>query len=341
MQKKRILSFAFASVVVIFLLIFLSRLTMPKYTSASREGNLIAEYYRETDGGNSHDVIFIGDCEAYSSFIPPLLWERYGITSFVRGSPSQTLAQSYALLCETLEHETPQAVVLSAYATCRDQRANEAYNRMTLDGMRPSIHKMRAVYGSIGDGESAISYLLPILRFHSRWSELEKEDVKYFFSRPRVSHNGYFMQKGTVAQGNTERKDDTAPYPIPEGNLEYLDKILTACSDRGVELILVKSPTDSWRYPWYDEWSMEIRQFAESRSVSYYDLTDCAESIGLDMRCDSYDGGLHLNVGGAEKTTLYFGEMLKGGHNINGKNDARTEMIWREKLNVYYKERNK
>ena len=312
---------------------------MPKYVSASREGNLISEYYRETEVGNFHDVIFIGDCEAYSSFIPPLLYESCGITSFVRGSPSQTVAQSYALLCETLEYETPQAVVLSVYALCRENKASEAYNRMTLDGMRPSLHKLRAVKESIGEDESVISYFLPLLRFHSRWSELDGEDVEYLISRPRVSHNGYFMQKEIVAQDMTEREKVASPYPIPRQNIEYLDKMLGVCRELGVALVLVKSPTNSWRYPWYEEWSAEITQYAEGHGIAYYDLTKHSELIGIDMSLDSYDGGLHLNVTGAEKTTMYFGEIINNRHNIKVRTDVRTERVWREKLDIYYKEK--
>ncbi len=340
MRKKRLYLSFFAAVFLIFSVFLISKLTMPKYVSVSREGNLISEYYRETDVGNTHGVVFIGDCEVYSSFIPPLLWERYGITSFVRGSPSQSVAQSYALLCETLEYETPSAVVLSVYALCREEKASEAYNRITLDGMRPSIHKMRAIYESTGEEESTLSYLVPLLRFHSRWSELEGEDVKYLFSRPRVSHNGYFMQKGVMAANDAEDDERSAPHPIPEKNLEYLELMLQVCRERGVELILVKAPIKSWRYPWYDDWSKEINGFAENNRIKYYDLTDDADVIGIDQSLDSYDGGLHLNVSGAEKTTLYFGDILKNEHNIKGSSDARYEMVWREKLDNYYKERN-
>ena len=74
------------------------------------EGNLIEEYYKEE---KKHDVIFIGDCEVFSNISPITLWEKFGITSYIRGSAQQLIWQSYYLLEETLEYEKPKAVVFN------------------------------------------------------------------------------------------------------------------------------------------------------------------------------------------------------------------------------------
>ena len=337
MTKKfqYILYFGIAAILFALSLTFFSKLCEPKYVTLSREGNLIGEYYKEADAGNRHDVIFIGDCEAYSSFIPPVMYEKYGIRSFVRGSPSQSIAQSYHLIRETLEYETPSAVVFSVYAMCREGSASEAYNRMTLDSMRLSSLKLDAVRESVLEDESIMSYYLPILRFHTRIYELEDEDIKYLFRRPSVSHNGYFMQKGEVAAENVDFPEGAAE-PLPDVNFEYLDRMRTLCRDSGVELILVKTPLCSWRYPWYEEWDSEIEDYAARHGLSYYNLIDSADEIGIDMKSDSFDGGLHLNVYGAEKVSLFFGEILKEGHNILGEKNN----IWDEKVKRYYEERN-
>ncbi len=336
MKKGYKLLFWFLLFGVVFVLIsvFLSRLVEPKYVSVSREGNLTAEYYRESDAGAEHDVIFIGDCEAYSSFVPPILYEMYGIKSFVRGSPSQSVAQSYYLLREVLEHETPRAVVFSVYAMCKEDEPSEAYNRMTFDGMRLSSAKMLALRDCIGEDESVISYLFPLLRFHSRIFELEEEDIEYIFSRPSVSHNGYLMKKGIVGSNNDGADSGGVYEPLPQKNFEYLEKMRKICSENGVELILVKAPLSSWRYPWYADWDGELSEYASGHSLSYYSLS--GEDIGLDMSHDSYDGGLHLNVYGAEKVSVCFGRILSERHGISGGYDS----AWEKKVEYYYNERN-
>ena len=133
---------------------FLQALLMPKYMTENREGALIGEYYRETE---NHDVLFLGDCEVYESFTPPTLWEEYGITSYVRGTPQQLIWQSYYLLEDTLRRELPQAVVFNVYAMRYGEPQNEAYNRITLDGMKLSPTKLRAVKASMTEEETDLA----------------------------------------------------------------------------------------------------------------------------------------------------------------------------------------
>lgn len=165
---------------------------MPKYVSAIAEGSLIEEYYGEK--GN-HDVIFVGDCEVYESFSPITLWERYGITSYIRGSAQQLIWQSYYLLEETLKYEKPEVVVFNVLAMKYDKPQKEAYNRLALDGMKMSFSKLKSIRASMLEDESIMDYLFPLLRYHSRWSELTKEDFQYVYKeKGKMFHNGYYMR---------------------------------------------------------------------------------------------------------------------------------------------------
>ncbi len=333
-MKRYLLSFCLCGLICLMLLHVMSRLVEPKYVASSQEGNLISEYYRESDRGREHEIIFIGDCEIYSSFVPPLLYEKYGITSFVRASPSQSMAQSYYLLCETLKYEKPRVVVLGVYAMCKLGGPSEPYNRMTLDGMRMSAEKMYAVSESVGASESIASYFFPLLRFHSRIYELGNEDVKYIFNRPAVSHNGYLMNKGIKAASGDYMSEDVTAGSLPHDNFAYLDKIAEKCNESGVALVIVKPPVSSWRYPWYEHWDDELDSYAKMRDISYYSLS--AEACDVDMMHDSYDGGLHLNVYGAEKVSEYFGAVLAEKYDIGGKRND----VWDAKVRSYYNERN-
>lgn len=157
-------------------LFLLGRLTRPKYTEGILEGGLIDDYYEETGG---HQVLFIGDCEVYESFTPPTLFAEYGYTSFIRGTAQQLMWQSRYILEETLAYETPRVVVLSVCSLRYGESQSESYNRMTLDYMRPSLYKWKAVVASLGEGESPVTYVLPLLRYHTRISALTAEDWKY------------------------------------------------------------------------------------------------------------------------------------------------------------------
>ena len=110
-MKKKIICCVCILLATVMLLGFAQALLQPKYMTSTKEGALIAEYYREKDP--SHDVLFVGDCEVYENFTPPTLWEEYGITSYIRGSAQQLAWQSYYLLEETLQYETPKVVVFN------------------------------------------------------------------------------------------------------------------------------------------------------------------------------------------------------------------------------------
>ena len=131
----------------------LNALFMPKYMSDIPEGALIAEYYKEETG---HDVIFIGDCEVYENFSPDLLWREYGLTSYIRGSAQQLIWQSYYLMEETLNYETPKVMVFNVLSMKYGEPQSEAYNRLNLDGMRLSPQKIAAVLDAQRAGDRFI-----------------------------------------------------------------------------------------------------------------------------------------------------------------------------------------
>ena len=334
---KVILSCVGIVLATVMLLGLVQALVMPKYMSVSREGSLISEYYKET---TDHDVIFIGDCEVYECFTPPTLWEEYGITSYIRGSAQQLAWQSYYLLEETLQYETPKVVVYNVYALKYGTPQNEEYNRMTLDGMKWSRSKVEAIRASMTEDESFLSYLFPLFRFHSRWSELSSEDFTYLFSRDTVSHNGYLMQTGVKPMTGNIQPPPTNQFELAPTAMEYLDKMRTLCAENGVEFVLMKAPTNSWRYYWYNDWDNQICEYAEQHNLAYYNFIPQCDEIGIDWSRDTYDNGAHLNVYGAEKLTSYFGKILSERHQIPDRRaDATLSAAWAAKCDTYKREK--
>lgn len=330
MRKKLIFQLlaVFAFVLIFFLL---QRLFMPKYMTEIFEGNLVEEYYQEV---KDHDVIFLGDCEVFSNISPVTLWQDYGITSYIRGSAQQLIWQSYYLLEETLTYEKPDLVVFNVLAMKYDEPQNEAYNRMTLDGMKWSMSKINGIKASMTEDENFIEYLFPILRYHSRWDDLKKEDLEYFFKKKALSHNGYLMRADIKPVSMIPKGRVLPDYQFGENSYKYLDKISKLCKEKGVELILIKSPSV---YPyWYEEWDQQIIDYAKEHNITYINFLDYKEEIGIDYQKDTFDGGLHLNLSGAEKFTKYFGKILKDDFNLKGhKEEADFVARWEEKVKHY------
>jgi len=320
----------------------LQLLVMPKYMTENPEGALIGEYYAQA---GDHDVIFVGDCEVYETFSPITLWQEYGIASWIRGSPQQTIWQSYYLMEETLRYETPKVMVFNVLSMKYDtvestgnQSRREAFNRMTLDGMRWSGSKWNAILASMTEEErqwdGIFTYLFPILRYHDRWCRLTREDITYLFHRDTVSHNGYLMQTGVNPLGDAHVSAPLADYTLGQTSWDYLNKMEALCRENGVQLVLVKAPV---LYPvWWWEWDAQVKAYAREHELLYVNMLEYQEEIGIDWNADTYDTGLHLNVWGAEKAAAWFGQILSQECGVpDRREDPEFSAIWQEKTEIY------
>ena len=129
-------------------------------------------------------------------------------------------------------------------------------------------------------------------------------------------------------------------YTLPETSMDYLERMRLLCEKNGTELILVKAPTNPWRYWWYDQWEEQVAEYADKTGVSYYNMIPLCEEIGIDWSRDTYDEGVHLNVYGAEKVSRYFGEILQERHGIADRRDeAEAAARWNERVRAYYEEK--
>ena len=342
-MKKRILILTSVLLICVIVLGFLQALLMPKYMDNTKEGALIGEYYK--NAGNN-DVIFIGDCEVYENFSPITLWEEYGITSYIRGSAQQLIWQSYYLMEETFRYETPKVMVFNVLSMKYDtpkstgaQSQREAYNRMTLDGMRWSASKWNAIQASMTEEEkekeAEFSYIFPILRYHDRWSQLTADDFTYWLKKDKVSDNGYLMQTGVKPLTDEHVERPLADYTLGENSWYYLEKMTKLCKEKGTELVLIKAPSLS--PVWWEQWDAQVEEYAKENDLTYINLLDYQEEIGIDWQTDTYDTGLHLNVYGAEKASKWFGNILQKELNVpDRREETAIAEAWAEKCSTYH-----
>ncbi len=302
---KKFLAIVLSLLIAVSGLWVATKLLEPKYMSGILEGAMIEEYY---DDPTDHNVVFVGDCELYENISPVYLWENYGINSYIRGSAQQLIWQSYYLAEETVKLEKPDIIVFNVLSMKYNEPQNEAYNRMSIDGMRWSQSKIDNIKASMTDEEHFVDYVFPLLRYHSRWSDLNSDDFEYLFHRDKVSFNGYYMRVDVKAAENVPEGKPLADYQFGDNAYTYLDKLTKLCKDNDVKLILVKAPT---LYPyWYDEWDEQMVDYAKANDLTYINFLNLQDEMGLDWNTDTYDGGLHLNLSGAEKMSEYFGKVL-------------------------------
>ena len=60
----------------------------------------------------------------------------------------------------------------------------------------------------------------------------------------------------------------------------------------------------------------------------------------MDFSKDTYDGGLHLNLSGAEKITEYLGEFLRNEYELpDHRSEKELQEIWDQKIILYEREK--
>ena len=331
---KQILSVAAVLVVFSLVLSFVTRLLTPKYMENLVEGSFVSQYYGEE---KNHDVVFIGDCEVYANFSPMEMYRQRGITAYVRGTSQQLIWQSYYLLKETFEYASPKVVVYNVNAMRYSEPIKEEFNRLTIDKMRWSDEKIGMILASMMEEEDFLSYVFPILRYHSRFDKLTGEDFAYLFREKENSFNGYQMNKNILPVGNLPAVRRLANYQFGEICYDYLDGMRRLCEENGAELILIKAP--SLQPYWYEEYNDQMVAYAEEHGLKFYNFVDQAEAIGIDYQTDTYDAGLHLNLAGATKMSDWFADILADSHGVpDRRNDPEIAEIYEEKLRQYDEE---
>ncbi len=318
---------------LLIILYLLQRLLMPKYITGIVEGAFVAEYYREPD--KDFDVIFVGDCEVYENFSPAALWEEYGINSYIRGSAQQYIWQSYYLLEDTIRFHKPKVVVFNIQSLQYDESQSEAYNRMTLEGMQWSKAKVDSIRASMTEDEHFLDYVFPILRYHDRWKELTSDDVKYMFKTEPITYNGYYMRTDVLTAGDIPTGRPLEDYTFGDKAWEYLDRMRQLCAENDIQLVLIKAPS---LYPyWYPEYEEQVEAYAAKYDLPYYNFLELQEETGVDYTTDTYDGGLHMNLSGAEKLSHYIGPILLDAGAVDRRDDTELIQVWNEKLKRYNK----
>ena len=320
-----------AMIILGIILFFLQRLFVPKYIDGIVEGAFVAEYYREEN--KDFDVLFIGDCEVYENFSPVALWNEYGIHSYIRGSAEQYIWQSYYLLEDALRYHVPKAVVFNIQSLQFDKSQSEAYNRMSIEGMKWSPSKINCILASMTPEEHFIEYVFPLLRYHSRWNDIKKEDFKYMFSTKDITFNGYFMRVDARPAKDVPVGKPMADYSFGENARKYMNKIYELCDEYGIKLITIKAPS---LYPyWYPEYDAQAKSFAKEHGLMYINFLDIQDKTHIDYDTDTYDAGLHMNLSGAEKLSHYLGKILIKEGVPDRRGNEELDALWAEETKAY------
>ena len=314
---KNFKEFIFALIklgLIVFLVITLNRIFIPKYIFENQDGRITQEYYPRA---KDTDVIFVGSSTVHSGIDPRVLMEEQGISAYLRANASQPMWISYYMIEDALRWHTPELVCIdTTFIKYGDDFVEEPSTRKALDGMRLTPSKIKCIKASMGEDEKMADYIMPLFRFHSRWKELTLDDFKYAYYNKPVTVNGYLPDDEVEAAKPGplvyEKEGDTG---LSSRNVEYLRKSIELCRSKGIQVMVFKVPAHSPN--WSRDYDEQISSIVKEYGLSYINFDDKNDEMGMDYSIDTPDGGSHLNASGAVKFSRYLGEYIRENYVVS------------------------
>lgn len=305
-MKKKIKQGIKIAVFIVIFFFLLNIFTILFVRKGNGYGTDVFDFYKQKE--NSIDILYLGSSHAYSAFNPYLLEEETGLNGYVFATQQQPIWITYHYLVEALKYQQPQIVVLELHmAVVQDNEyAEEQVNRDAIDKMKMSNNKIKAINASVE--KDKISYYFNIIKYHSRYKELNMIDIKTLLFNYSIDNKGYIGLPETeyVFEYNEKYNNETE-LQISEKNMIYLEKIIKLVKDKQIKLILVKTPA---------EYTIEnrnklnyLKKIANENEIPFYNYIENIEELKLDYNKDFHDNG-HLNKNGSQKLSIEFSKII-------------------------------
>lgn len=324
----------------------------------------------EREKSNDIDVLICGTSHASHGILPMELYEKYGIRSYNLGTSWQPIEATYYMLLEALHKQNPKIIIIDVSALYLTDYNEAAWN-FVLDDLPFGGNKFKLEECMRHtDQENMHEGLIPFLKYHDRWKELKEEDFRDMLHISRHDYNkGGHISSITVKsnlsvevmnaiadelQQNIEISEweykEGKDYKVPskempyavdvtEEKIEWLQKIKELCDEKNIQCLLVKVPVLAWPQLYSSAWSEAkyhtVKEISDKYDIVYYDFLYEA-GLNLDYDRDSHDGGMHLNLSGAQKVSENLGKYLKEHYELP---DERNEQ-WDRDLIIYKDVRN-
>ena len=296
--------------------------------------NKVAGFYNEEE--DQFEVMFFGPSHAYAAFSPLVIWEETGIKSYVFSTQQQPLWATYIYIKEALKTQSPALIVLECRMALGDKEYymeegdDKAVTYPYMDDLPLSWNKVELAVQSAPELEERFGLLFNFMMYHSRWNDLHREDFIFRRDEARDPYKGFVMlEPQEPLQPRPASETVTQAVPLLEKNQYWLEEIIKLCQEEGIELWLIKSPSNLE----LEEKALlnTVEETARRYNVPFHDFNVDYADIGLDesMFFDAH----HMDALGAGKFSRYFAHILQSAR-PNLKTDSG-DPVWAADLEVY------
>lgn len=266
---------------------------------------------------NSIDILIFGSSTAYCNFIPAVIYEQTGLTSFVMAGPEQTMPMTWYYVQEALKTQSPQKIVVEISGLYFEEYTG--FTRINTGYMPWGLNRLGATFFA-SEQEEWLGLLFPIYNYHSRWAQWET----YAPEPDPLAGYTYLTDSNPV---EFALRNAGASEEVYQRNLEYLSRIVGLAKKRGIELELCLAPASS-QFP--EDLLTRLRQDVAALGCGeLVDHNSHVDEMGIDLSQDYYDN-LHFNVHGAWKFSRYVAkqwQLTPGGSEDTQLWESRVEYI--------------
>ena len=276
------------------------------------------------------DAVFLGSSHCYNSVYPALLWENYGIASFDMAISAQSVESTYACLKEFLKRQSPKVVFIETYTMISDEMNDEGSTIRNMLALKSSADSARLVLES--DIENKSDYLLRWPIVHTRYRELTRDDyIRYGIdsygrgAEMRMGEGGCFISEFAYKEEITT---------ISDRNKKLVDDVLALSKKYNFRPVFFLSPYTVFEGE--KEISNGIKEYVESKGLTYIDFTGMTRALGFDAAFDMMGDMHHLNMNGAKKITLSLGAYIDANFDLPDHRGDEDYYQWDKDLELYY-----
>lgn len=297
-------------------------------------------YHMEKD---SVDVLILGTSHAAAAINPQDMYDTAGIRAYNLASSAQPVWASYYWLKEALKYQSPSAIVFDVNYLFRDSHY-ETCNRKALDDMRLGSVKYAAVRTAVATDQSgketALSYIFPFFRYHSRWSSnLNEWDFDNSRTEVPPKLKGFWYYTGLAHYEDFTPLDvstSSEEAPFVETSFSWFEKMVDLCQKNHIMVIMIKTPTHRFTVEKHNA----VQAYADEKGFPFYDYNEAElyHASGLDYSHDMDDASLknaHLNPSGARKISKDLAVRIAENGWANSCQDDQWELTKETNENLY------
>lgn len=321
-MKKSIIRISCFILILCLVLVYSNRVFRVKYGDGIYDMTM---FYELED--NTVDVLILGSSHAFEHFNTGILWNEYGMASYILAGSVQPMWNTYYYLKEALKTQTPELIVLEGNRiTCGYEFADDSTIIKNTYGLKWSPDKLNSIKVS-APRERWSEFILEYTQYHTRYSELSKADFYKYQGNPLYEDwKGFGCNMVTTPLESMDVSGVDTRNELFEKTEEYYRKTIELAQENNIPIVVVVSP-----YAAVDEEVAALyntsSDIASEYGVDFINCTLFPDEMGIDYSTDAADIS-HLNYKGSQKFTKYIGQVLKDNFMISDRRGDAVYASW-------------